>query len=108
MTQPPGPGRGLLLLVAAAFFMENLDATIVTTAAPAMARSLHVSAAAIGVAITAYGGTGGAGAPAAFRPRRGGVHARLRRVCAVHVTPRTHRRPRRPSRGRSPDGAGRA
>ncbi len=54
MSQPSGPGRGLLLLVAAAFFMENLDATIVTTAAPAMARSLHVSAAAIGVAITAY------------------------------------------------------
>jgi MFS family permease len=47
-------GRGLLLLVAAAFFMENLDATIVTTAAPAIARSLRVEASDVGVTITAY------------------------------------------------------
>ena len=54
MNQRRGARRGLLLLVAAAFFMENLDATIVTTAAPAIARSLHVEASDVGVTITAY------------------------------------------------------
>ena len=31
------PGRGLALLVAGTFFMENLDGTIIATAAPRMA-----------------------------------------------------------------------
>jgi DHA2 family methylenomycin A resistance protein-like MFS transporter len=46
--------RNLALLVAGAFFLENLDGTIVTTAAPAMASSLRVPATAIGLVITAY------------------------------------------------------
>jgi MFS family permease len=46
--------RGLALLVAGAFFMENLDGTIIATAAPRMARSFGVPSVEINVAITAY------------------------------------------------------
>ena len=46
--------RSIALLVAGTFFMENLDGTIVATAAPSMARSLGVTSADIGVTITAY------------------------------------------------------
>jgi len=46
--------RSVALLVAGTFFMENLDGTIVATAAPSMARSLGVSSVDIGVTITAY------------------------------------------------------
>ncbi len=46
--------RSIALLVAGTFFMENLDGTIVATAAPSMARSLGVTSAGIGVTITAY------------------------------------------------------
>jgi len=46
--------RGLTLLVAGTFFMEMLDGTILSTAAPTIARSFNVSSDAIGVAITAY------------------------------------------------------
>ena len=46
--------RSIALLVAGTFFMENLDGTIVATAAPSMARSLGVASADIGVTITAY------------------------------------------------------
>jgi EmrB/QacA subfamily drug resistance transporter len=45
---------GLTLLVAGTFFMEILDGTILSTAAPSMARSLGVDSAAISIAITAY------------------------------------------------------
>jgi EmrB/QacA subfamily drug resistance transporter len=41
-------------LVAAAFFMENLDGTIIATAAPRMARSLHVPSVEMNIVITAY------------------------------------------------------
>src|SRR5450631_1104065 len=55
---PEAPGRrtwrGLALLVAGAFFMENLDGTIVATAAPRMARSLGVQPVDLNVVITAY------------------------------------------------------
>ncbi|MDP9028535.1 MAG: MFS transporter [Actinomycetota bacterium] len=59
MTATPAPRAGirsqaLPLLVAGCFFMENLDATIVTTAVPSIARDLGVSAASVGVTITAY------------------------------------------------------
>lgn len=47
-------GSGLALLVAGAFFMENLDGTIISTAAPRMARSLGTTAADINIVITAY------------------------------------------------------
>ncbi len=46
--------RGLALLVAAAFFMENLDGTIIATAAPRMARSFGVPSVELNVVITAY------------------------------------------------------
>lgn len=46
--------RGIALLVAGCFFMENLDGTIVSTAAPRIGASLGVSATAIGLVITAY------------------------------------------------------
>jgi EmrB/QacA subfamily drug resistance transporter len=46
--------RGLALLVAGAFFMENLDGTIISTAAPRMAQSFGVAPVQLNVAITAY------------------------------------------------------
>ncbi|HEX3779870.1 MAG TPA: MFS transporter [Pseudonocardiaceae bacterium] len=46
--------RNTALLVAGCFFMENLDGTIVTTAAPRIGDSLHVPPTAIGLVITAY------------------------------------------------------
>jgi len=46
--------RNLALLVAACFFMEMLDGTIVTTSAPKIAEALHVPAGSISVVITAY------------------------------------------------------
>lgn len=46
--------RPLALLVAATFFMENLDGTIIQTAAPAMANDLGVRAVDINLAMTAY------------------------------------------------------
>lgn len=46
--------RNIALLVAGTFFMENLDGTILTTAAPSIGRSLNVPSVAIGVTITAY------------------------------------------------------
>ena len=45
---------GVALLVAGAFFMENLDGTIIATAAPRMARSFGVPSVELNVAITAY------------------------------------------------------
>jgi EmrB/QacA subfamily drug resistance transporter len=46
--------RGLALLVAGAYFMEILDATVIAPAAPHIATDLGVPAVAINVAITAY------------------------------------------------------
>jgi len=46
--------RSLALLVAGTFFMENLDGTVITTALPRMAVSLHQPAVRLSVAITAY------------------------------------------------------
>jgi EmrB/QacA subfamily drug resistance transporter len=42
------------LVVAVAFFMENLDATIIVTALPQMASSFHVDATRMSVGVTAY------------------------------------------------------
>lgn len=56
----PGPGRrpgfsrALAALIAGAYFMENLDATIIAPAAPAIADSLGVQPVQINVAMTAY------------------------------------------------------
>jgi EmrB/QacA subfamily drug resistance transporter len=46
--------RNIALLVAGTFFMEILDGTILTTAAPQIGRALGVPSVAVGVAITAY------------------------------------------------------
>ncbi|BBA98783.1 putative transmembrane efflux protein [Actinacidiphila reveromycinica] len=46
--------RAVGLLVAGCLFMENLDGTIVSTAAPRIGASLGVSATAIGLVVTAY------------------------------------------------------
>jgi MFS family permease len=48
------PVRSLAVLVAGTLFMQNLDGTIVATAAPSMARSFHVASAQIAVCVTAY------------------------------------------------------
>jgi EmrB/QacA subfamily drug resistance transporter len=46
--------RAIALLVAGTFFMEILDGTILTTAAPSIGRALGVPSVAVGVTITAY------------------------------------------------------
>jgi EmrB/QacA subfamily drug resistance transporter len=46
--------RSIALLVAGCFFMENLDGTIVTTAAPRIGADLHVPSSAVGLVITVY------------------------------------------------------
>ncbi|MHB1498115.1 MAG: MFS transporter, partial [Acidimicrobiales bacterium] len=51
---PSRSWRALALLVAGAFFMENLDGTIIVTATDRMARSFHVPAADLNVTIAAY------------------------------------------------------
>ena len=51
---PPSFPRGMALLVAGAFFMEILDATIIAPAIPRIAESLDVAAVNINVAISAY------------------------------------------------------
>jgi EmrB/QacA subfamily drug resistance transporter len=48
------PERRLALLVAGCFFMEMLDGTIVTTAAPSIGRSLGVPSTSISLVISAY------------------------------------------------------
>jgi len=46
--------RLMALLVAAAFFMENLDATVIVTALPDMAKSFRATAVDLNIGITAY------------------------------------------------------
>src|SRR3954453_1121233 len=41
-------------LIAGAFFMENLDGTIIVTALPQMAHSFHVGAVNLNIGMTAY------------------------------------------------------
>src|ERR1017187_7626862 len=41
-------------LIAGAFFMENLDGTIIATALPQIARSFHVGAVNLNIGMTAY------------------------------------------------------
>ena len=49
-----GRALAVALLSATALFMENLDATILTTGLPAMARDFHVTPIALNVGITSY------------------------------------------------------
>ena len=53
MQNQPSPLR-VTLLIAGAFFMENLDGTIIATALPQMARSFHVGAVHLNIGMTAY------------------------------------------------------
>lgn len=53
-TMSDWPVRSLAVLVAGTLFMQNLDGTIVATAAPSMARSFHVGSTQIGICVTAY------------------------------------------------------
>lgn len=46
--------RRTALLIAGCFFMEMLDGTIVSTAAPQLGAALHTTAASVGLVITAY------------------------------------------------------
>ncbi|NWK80052.1 MFS transporter [Aquitalea sp. LB_tupeE] len=48
------PSAPIALLVAGAFFMENLDATVINTALPAMAASFGVQPVDLNIGITAY------------------------------------------------------
>lgn len=54
MSRPGRPGRALALLVAGAFFLENLDGTVLSTAAPRIADTFGVAAVEVNVAMTAY------------------------------------------------------
>jgi EmrB/QacA subfamily drug resistance transporter len=56
-TEPSGTfGKSTLvaILVAGAFFMENLDATVIATALPQMGKSFHVSPVDLNMGMTAY------------------------------------------------------
>src|ERR1700693_224133 len=44
----------IAVLVAGAFFMENLDGTVIATALPQMAQSFHVGPVSLNVGMTAY------------------------------------------------------
>jgi EmrB/QacA subfamily drug resistance transporter len=48
------PSIYVTALIAGAFFMENLDGTIIATALPQMARSFHVGAVNLNIGMTAY------------------------------------------------------
>ena len=50
----PRPSIYVTTLIAAAFFMENLDGTIIATALPQMAKSFHVGAVNLNIGMTAY------------------------------------------------------
>ncbi|QIY98438.1 DHA2 family efflux MFS transporter permease subunit [Streptomyces sp. S1D4-11] len=54
MTDSHRRGTATALLVAGCFFMEMLDGTIVSTAAPQIARDLHTAPTSVGLVITAY------------------------------------------------------
>ena len=54
MSQSRPHFRTIGLIIGAAMFMEQLDGTVLTTALPAMARELGVSAPAMSIALTSY------------------------------------------------------
>ncbi|MCS5733814.1 MFS transporter [Herbiconiux daphne] len=78
----PRRQRALAFLVAGCFFMENLDGTIVVTAAPAIGADLGVDAASVGVAVTAFLLT-----VAVFIPASGWLSQRfgMRRIFALAI-----------------------
>jgi EmrB/QacA subfamily drug resistance transporter len=46
--------KGIILVVAVSFFMENLDSTILATALPQIGRTFHVAPKSLGVLMSAY------------------------------------------------------
>lgn len=80
---PPAASKWIALLVAGAFFMENLDGTIITTALPDIAKSFGVAPLALNIGVSAYLLTLGV-----FIPISGWVAERLgaRRVFAAALT----------------------
>lgn len=54
ITSSKVPGSALPLLVAGAFFMENLDATVIVTAMPQMASAFAVHPIDMNIGISAY------------------------------------------------------
>ncbi len=76
--------RNTALLVAGCLFMDMLDGTIVTTAAPQIGRSLHAAPASVGLVVTAYLVTNAAGIPlAGWLTRRYGNRATFTAAIAV-------------------------
>src|SRR6185312_16728932 len=51
---PLSRSTAISLLVAGAFFMENLDGTVIVTAIPQMAKSFGVHAVDLSIGVTAY------------------------------------------------------
>jgi MFS family permease len=54
MSATPRRPKQIVLLVAMAFFMENLDGVVIVTALPQMARSLGANAVDLNIGVTAY------------------------------------------------------
>src|SRR3984957_21332889 len=54
MLKRPDKASLIAILVAGAFFMENLDGTLIATALPQMGLSFHVSPVDLNVGMTAY------------------------------------------------------
>src|ERR1700722_14634530 len=54
MPSPIHNSKTISILVAAAFFMENLDGTVIATALPQMGKSFHVSPVDLNIGMTAY------------------------------------------------------
>src|ERR1700732_4949971 len=54
MTPPLQKSTSVAILVAVAFFMENLDGTVIATALPQMGKSFHVSPVDLNIGMTAY------------------------------------------------------
>jgi EmrB/QacA subfamily drug resistance transporter len=54
VTEPAGFRRIIPLVVAIALFMENLDSTVIATALPVIAKSLHVTALNLSMAVSVY------------------------------------------------------
>jgi EmrB/QacA subfamily drug resistance transporter len=54
MLSPTQNSKTISILVATAFFMENLDGTVIATALPDMGKSFHVSPVDLNIGMTAY------------------------------------------------------
>jgi MFS family permease len=102
-------GSAVALLVAGAYFMENLDGTIIVTALPQMARSFHVFALDLNIGVSAYLLTLAALIPASgWMADRYGLRTVFAGAIVVFTAAdphRVHPRPHPPGGGRRDDGA---